>query len=443
MNLIGLTPYSFIVTSHFVVTLAISLSIFIGINIICIKTHKFYFFSLFLIGGILFLFILVPVLQFSFCVFVIIFFLIKYVGVIKFRKEFKSLYEYIICSANFLAVSDSTLDGLSNTVFGVGLACGPVIAIGCIAAYSYMFPSVGPLGNQHSTIIDGSTVVDGSTTVDGYINRMDEYPYSLHLDQKARVAEVFSNSDMATKEVYSKLLEISNSIANLHGLLVSPDVELHYPSYDPNLFSEFQHVLKDILPGLQNVLQQSLGIMSSLVNHFFFVAAQVQISEELMVVQDIVVTGDVAMWQQFLPHCLLLGLSLVTFFFPLEVFAKFNFNSKIELDLVDNDFFSVYLYFLFLGLVISFFILMLKDEQENIFSNLEERIQKTSQIFNPINQEILTLIDIFNKYYYLSYTILNGYKKHLNFIKYMLINSCIYKFLNKNKTYNFLLLKKN
>ena len=81
-------------------------------------------------------------------------------------------------------------------------------------------------------------------------------------------------------------------------------------------------------------------------------------------------------------------------------------------------------------------------EQENIFCNLEERIQKTSQIFNPVHQEILTLINILNKYFYLNYTILNDYKKHLNFIKYMLINSYIYKFLSQNKTYNFLLLKK-
>ena len=63
MNLIGLVPYSFTVTSHFVVTLAISLSIFIGINIICIKTHKLEFFSLFLPSGtpLLLAFLLVPV----------------------------------------------------------------------------------------------------------------------------------------------------------------------------------------------------------------------------------------------------------------------------------------------------------------------------------------------------------------------------------------------
>ena len=62
INLIGLVPFSFTVTSHFVVTLAISLCIFIGINIICIQTHKLEFF-LFLPSGtpLLLAFLLVPV----------------------------------------------------------------------------------------------------------------------------------------------------------------------------------------------------------------------------------------------------------------------------------------------------------------------------------------------------------------------------------------------
>ena len=48
LNLIGLIPYSFTLTSHLIVTLALSLSIFIGINIICIRKHGMHFFSLFL-----------------------------------------------------------------------------------------------------------------------------------------------------------------------------------------------------------------------------------------------------------------------------------------------------------------------------------------------------------------------------------------------------------
>lgn len=63
MNLIGLVPYSYTVTSHFIVTLALSLSIFIGMNIICIRLHKLEFFSLFLPAGTSFAlaFLLVPV----------------------------------------------------------------------------------------------------------------------------------------------------------------------------------------------------------------------------------------------------------------------------------------------------------------------------------------------------------------------------------------------
>lgn len=51
LNLVGLIPYSFTLTSHFIVTFALSLSVFIGINIICIRTHGIEFFSLFLPSG--------------------------------------------------------------------------------------------------------------------------------------------------------------------------------------------------------------------------------------------------------------------------------------------------------------------------------------------------------------------------------------------------------
>lgn len=63
LNLIGLIPYSYTVTSHFIVTLALSLSVFIGMNIICIRLHKLEFFSLFLPAGTSFAlaFLLVPV----------------------------------------------------------------------------------------------------------------------------------------------------------------------------------------------------------------------------------------------------------------------------------------------------------------------------------------------------------------------------------------------
>jgi ATP synthase subunit 6 len=44
-------PYSFTLTSHLIVTFALSLFVFIGINIICIRLHGLEFFSLFLPSG--------------------------------------------------------------------------------------------------------------------------------------------------------------------------------------------------------------------------------------------------------------------------------------------------------------------------------------------------------------------------------------------------------
>ena len=51
-NLIGMVPYSFTVTSHIIFTFSLALSIFLGINIIGIRTHGFKFFNLFLPRGV-------------------------------------------------------------------------------------------------------------------------------------------------------------------------------------------------------------------------------------------------------------------------------------------------------------------------------------------------------------------------------------------------------
>jgi len=63
LNVIGLIPYSFTLTSHLVVTLTLSVSSFIGINILSIKKYGFSFFSLFLPGGTstILAFLLVPI----------------------------------------------------------------------------------------------------------------------------------------------------------------------------------------------------------------------------------------------------------------------------------------------------------------------------------------------------------------------------------------------
>lgn len=62
-NLTGLIPFSFTITSHLIVTFAFSLSVFIGINILCVKKHGIKFFSLFLPPGtsIALAFLLVPI----------------------------------------------------------------------------------------------------------------------------------------------------------------------------------------------------------------------------------------------------------------------------------------------------------------------------------------------------------------------------------------------
>lgn len=51
LNIIGLVPYSFTVTSHLIVTFSIALFTFIGVNIICYKKHGINMLTLFLPPG--------------------------------------------------------------------------------------------------------------------------------------------------------------------------------------------------------------------------------------------------------------------------------------------------------------------------------------------------------------------------------------------------------
>ena len=50
-NLIGMVPYSFTITSHLIITFTLSLTIYIGFNIIGIKKHKLNFLNLLLPSG--------------------------------------------------------------------------------------------------------------------------------------------------------------------------------------------------------------------------------------------------------------------------------------------------------------------------------------------------------------------------------------------------------
>jgi len=67
-NLIGLVPYNFTVTSHLIVTFTISFSVFIGITIVGIQTHKYEMLSLFIPANTTFALalLLVPIEFFSF-----------------------------------------------------------------------------------------------------------------------------------------------------------------------------------------------------------------------------------------------------------------------------------------------------------------------------------------------------------------------------------------
>lgn len=63
LNVIGLVPYSFTLTSHLIITFTLSVSVFIGINILAVRSHGLQFFGLFLPAGtsVLLSFLLVPI----------------------------------------------------------------------------------------------------------------------------------------------------------------------------------------------------------------------------------------------------------------------------------------------------------------------------------------------------------------------------------------------
>jgi len=63
LNGIGLIPYSFTLTSHIIITFALSFAIYIAINIICVKKFGLLYFSLFLPSGTSFILalLLVPI----------------------------------------------------------------------------------------------------------------------------------------------------------------------------------------------------------------------------------------------------------------------------------------------------------------------------------------------------------------------------------------------
>lgn len=91
-NLIGLIPYSFTTTSHLIVTFTLSLSIFIGINIICVQKHKFQMLSLFIPSNTSFglVLLLVPIELLSY--------VFKLISLVSFttKKLIVQIYHYLI-----------------------------------------------------------------------------------------------------------------------------------------------------------------------------------------------------------------------------------------------------------------------------------------------------------------------------------------------------------
>ena len=69
LNLLGMIPFSFTVTSHLIVTVSFSVTIFIFVTIIGILRHKLHFFSFFLPEGVppLLIPLFVPIEFFSYC----------------------------------------------------------------------------------------------------------------------------------------------------------------------------------------------------------------------------------------------------------------------------------------------------------------------------------------------------------------------------------------
>jgi F-type H+-transporting ATPase subunit a len=51
-NLIGMIPYSFTVTSHFIITLGLAFSLFVGVTLVGFQTHGLHYFSLLLPQGV-------------------------------------------------------------------------------------------------------------------------------------------------------------------------------------------------------------------------------------------------------------------------------------------------------------------------------------------------------------------------------------------------------
>jgi F-type H+-transporting ATPase subunit a len=126
-NLVGMVPYGFTTTSHFVVTFGLSVSLFIGVTLIGFSTHGIHFFSLFLPPG-------APL---PLAPFLVIIEVVSY--------GFRAISLGVRLFANMLAGHTlvKILSGFAWTMIGCGGALQIAAIIPFLIVYALMFLEVG------------------------------------------------------------------------------------------------------------------------------------------------------------------------------------------------------------------------------------------------------------------------------------------------------------
>jgi F-type H+-transporting ATPase subunit a len=117
-----MVPYSFIVTSHFIITLGLSLSLFIGITIVGFQTHVLHFFSILLPQGV----------HLSLAPFLVLFEPISY--------YFRALSRGISLFANIMA-SHSLVNILSRFAWTM-LSMGDIMYLAHLVPFLIVFASI-------------------------------------------------------------------------------------------------------------------------------------------------------------------------------------------------------------------------------------------------------------------------------------------------------------
>jgi len=126
-NLIGMVPYSFTTTSHFVVTFGLSVSIFIGVTIIGFQMHGLHFFS----------FLLPPGAPLALAPFLVVIELVSYV--------FRAISLGVRLFANMMAGHTlvKILSGFAWSMLSLGGVLKLAASIPFVVVFALMFLEVG------------------------------------------------------------------------------------------------------------------------------------------------------------------------------------------------------------------------------------------------------------------------------------------------------------